>query len=634
MRTAHAPAAALAAAVLLLAACGGAAGPKEEGPGPPRETQAIEEPEATARTVETTGLTPSFAFPMRVTVAPSESGQISVVFALSEVDEGGPMSEAAGWSAVLKASLLLGVYPSEYRFTFEDLGAVDNGPSAGALTTVAVLAAILGDDIRADAAMTGAINPDGTIGRVGGVPNKVESAAEAGKTLVLVPAGQRFDTDILSGESVDVVDRGASLDVEVRPVSTIYEAYEVLTGNPLPRPTGSGSPDISVEAFSKLEATATEWLGRYRAALNRFLALPDTFGYEQNILVADQFASDADNALRQGLAAVAYERASTAGSIAEAALEAVTLAEAYLTGGVPALVAEVQALSAVETRLAATLERLEAETPRSATDVLALADAYANAAIAFGFITESSSQVQLLREAALTEEEALGLIFGIATNYSQADFALDAAENSLAYGLGFGQSPPPDPQVVTTIAETVRRAADANLAAIDGFLGVIAEQSGTTLEQTREFFILKDADLRTAVGADLATEHIAGAVSEEQQSSIAVLGSSLTAWSHSAVVLAKYYSLEPELDGHLNITGFKRERTLSDMLDLADQRSEELISLVEAEEPVNALYYHENARSYREGTQFDKITALSYNWRATILAETLAYFTGLYRRDA
>src|SRR3970282_1671587 len=146
-----------------------------------------------------------------------------------------------------------------------------------------------------------------------------------------------------------------------------------------------------------------------------------TLGYEQDVLVADQYAADANNALKQGLAAVAYERAATAAALAEGALQAIALAEAYVTGGVPALVAEVQALSAVETRLAATLERLESEPPRSATDVLALTDAYSNVAIARGLVSEANSTVQLLEEAELTEDEALGIIFSIATNYSQAD---------------------------------------------------------------------------------------------------------------------------------------------------------------------------------------------------------------------
>lgn len=66
------------------------------------------------------------------------------------------------------------------------------------------------------------------------------------------------------------------------------------------------------------------------------------------------------------------------------------------------------------------------------------------------------------------------------------------------------------------------------------------------------------------------------------------------------------------------------------MLDLAAERAGELITLVGDEEPVSALYYHENARSYREGTSQDKIAALFYDWQAAILAEALAYFNGTF----
>jgi hypothetical protein len=96
------------------------------------------------------------------------------------------------------------------------------------------------------------------------------------------------------------------------------------------------------------------------------------------------------------------------------------------------------------------------------------------------------------------------------------------------------------------------------------------------------------------------------------------------------VVLAKYYSLDAQLDEGFNVVGFGRERALSDMLDLADERAANLISLVADEEPVTALYYHENAASYREGTAEDKVTALFYNWQAAVFGEALAYFNGTF----
>jgi len=541
------------------------------------------------------------------------------------------MWKAAGWTAVALSSLFLGVDPRRYEFVIDPgLGYID-GPSAGGLTTVGVLAAILGHDVRTDAAMTGTINPDGTIGPVGGIPQKLEGAAEANKKLVLVPASQRFDIDLKTGEAVDLIEFGQAVGVEVQPVTTVYEAYEILTGNPLPRPSGTGTPQLPPNAFSKLKASAIEWLSRYDAALNRFLALPETFGYEEVMVYADQVAADADNALKQGLAAVAYERAFTAGSTAESAVLAADLAIAYLTGGPDVLISELNALATVESRFIATTERLEAEPPRTATDILALTDAYSNAAIAFGLILSAGELSQIFQQVQLTEEEAIGLIFEIASNYSAADFYLDAAGNNIVYGFGFGQAPPPDPEIITAIAETVRRAADANLAVVESVVfQPQADDAGATLDDVRAFFLRNDADYASAVGAVNGTVYFSNNLEKEPQKSIAVLGSSLAAWAESAVVVAKYYSLRAELDEGFNVVGFGRERSLADMLDLASERAQELITLVADEEPVAALYYHENARSYREGGSTEKITALLYNWQATILGEALAYFDGTF----
>ncbi len=70
--------------------------------------------------------------------------------------------------------------------------------------------------------MTGTVNPDGTIGPVGGIPHKIEGAAAAGKTLVLVPGGQRYDYDYAAGQSVDLVQVGQRLGIEVKLVPDIY----------------------------------------------------------------------------------------------------------------------------------------------------------------------------------------------------------------------------------------------------------------------------------------------------------------------------------------------------------------------------------------------------------------------------
>ena len=630
-------------------ACGGKDGNKDQRTGPPPASQ-IELPTAgpsaaaaaASNTVEVTALSYmedsregpiGSAHTARVTVRPSAAGELKVSFAESEVGGIGAMWKAAGWTAVALSSLLLGVDPRQYEFTIDPGAGLIDGPSAGGLTTIGVLAAILGHDVRKDAAMTGTINPDGSIGPVGGIPQKLEGAAKADKTLVLVPGSQRFDTDLKTGQSVDLIEFGESVGVTVQPVTTVYEAYEILTGAPLPRPAGSGTAQLPPDAFNKMKASAIELLSRYDAALNRFVALPETFGYEETMLYAGQVAADAESALKQGLAAVAYERAFTAASTAETAVLAADLAISYLTGGIDTLISELNALAAVESRLYATTERLEAEPARSATDILALSDAYSNTAIAIGLVFSAGELAQIFGQVPLTEDEALEIVFEIAANYSEADFFLDAAANDITYGFGFGQSLPPDDELITAIAETVRRAADANLAMVDSVVfQPQADAAGATLDEVKGFFLRNDGDYEAAMHATRGTLYFSNTLKKEPQKSIAVLGSSMAAWAESAVVVAKYYSLRAVVDDGFNVVGFGRERSLSDMLDLAADRAAELITLVADEEPVAALYYHENARAFREGGGESKIGALVYNWQAAILAEALAYFNGTFDR--
>ena len=65
-----------------------------------------------------------------------------------------------------------------------------DGPSAGAATTVATVAAIEGSKVKENVVITGTINEDGTIGAVGGILDKATAASESGADLFLVPEGQ------------------------------------------------------------------------------------------------------------------------------------------------------------------------------------------------------------------------------------------------------------------------------------------------------------------------------------------------------------------------------------------------------------------------------------------------------------
>ncbi len=209
--------------------------------------------------------------PQTIEVAPSSDGDLRIDFSENEVTGFGDMTRAAAWNAVTVATLLTGApLDRQYRFAFD--GEID-GPSAGGLTTVGVLSLLLGDTIKTDATMTGTINPTGTIGTVGGIPEKIQGVIDAGEiTTVLIPAGQR-NTPNAAGDLVDVVDLGGDAGVEVREVATIYEAYEALTGQTLPAPDGGTAPRISETGYDKLQAGSDEALARFDRMAAEFAAL-------------------------------------------------------------------------------------------------------------------------------------------------------------------------------------------------------------------------------------------------------------------------------------------------------------------------------------------------------------------------
>lgn len=64
------------------------------------------------------------------------------------------------------------------------------GPSAGAAMAVATIAALENRTIDRDVIITGTIEPDGTIGKIGEVKSKAEAAKLSGAKVFLVPVGQ------------------------------------------------------------------------------------------------------------------------------------------------------------------------------------------------------------------------------------------------------------------------------------------------------------------------------------------------------------------------------------------------------------------------------------------------------------
>jgi PDZ domain-containing protein len=117
--------------------------------------------------------------------------------------------------------------PFEIAFDTGEIG----GPSAGLAFTLTLLDELTEGDLLGgvDVAVTGTMQLDGTVGPIGGLPQKVSAVRQAGIEHFIVPAGQS-DADMASAREV------AGDDVELIVVANIDEALaalERLGGDPL-----------------------------------------------------------------------------------------------------------------------------------------------------------------------------------------------------------------------------------------------------------------------------------------------------------------------------------------------------------------------------------------------------------------
>jgi PDZ domain-containing protein len=134
----------------------------------------------------------------------------------------GAMAQAFAYAVERTPSVQHSGTVSVQGVTYQPTGS--DGPSAGAAMAVGFIALFKGDSIQRGIALTGTIEPEGRIGPVGSIPDKIRAAVREGYRTVLVPSGQMRDPQW------NLIELGFQLNVTVKEVETIDEAYLLMTG--------------------------------------------------------------------------------------------------------------------------------------------------------------------------------------------------------------------------------------------------------------------------------------------------------------------------------------------------------------------------------------------------------------------
>ncbi|MBC7095318.1 S16 family serine protease [Thermococcus sp.] len=200
-----------------------------------------------------------------ITVAPGNGHVYVETWPLAEVD-----MQASARLAAQIAGKVLDVDMNKYDVFIQvkSDAPIIGGPSAGGTMTVGIIAALEGWEVRKDVMMTGMLNPDGSIGPVGGILEKASAAYSVGSKLFLIPEGQRIQiiqtteqkqigpiTQITSkAERVDVVEYARERwGLEVKEIKDIYDAVYYFTGKKIEKPSVPANLNVDT-SFLKTDA--------------------------------------------------------------------------------------------------------------------------------------------------------------------------------------------------------------------------------------------------------------------------------------------------------------------------------------------------------------------------------------------
>lgn len=136
-----------------------------------------------------------------VTLQNNGSGRVFVdTLPLAQIDmQGSARLAVKVASSIVKRDTTCSVNPDNYDYFFviRTDSPIIGGPSAGGIMTAAVVSLLEGWDMAENTVMTGMINPDGSIGPVGGIVKKIDAAASVGANRFLILEGQNTYTETI-----------------------------------------------------------------------------------------------------------------------------------------------------------------------------------------------------------------------------------------------------------------------------------------------------------------------------------------------------------------------------------------------------------------------------------------------------
>jgi hypothetical protein len=544
----------------------------------------------------------------------------------------GPRWVAAAWLGATTSVLNGEIDPATVHLVFE-VGEDIDGPSAGGLMAVGVAAALRGDPVRADLAITGTIAIDGSIGDVGGLPYKIKGAADAGIKTVLIPSGQRLASDIATGEMVDLINLGESLNVEVREVADISQAYEIATGRSLDDDDPPANFEPITDKFeTQLDALTDERLGRVSEEMRMIKERgphPGAYGADW-LRRVDGAIARATLARSSGEAAVAYASAMTADLLAVQCLAA-RLTEDKM---------DQQGAKVVRNGVAADARRVDRQ---ARAQVRQLAEQgklpEAGQAVAYGDAISWAITGGLVANltAGGVDELALnpGILQKAAAAIARSEVYLKASHEAVSLSSRLQGNFRYSNVSNEALADLTWEAGSAAIAYLDNsVVPQMADESLAAGSTISNFLATPDADYVYVQGIEAYVDKLTAGLDPAAAIAVRAAGA-LERYVYSSYLIAKYDTLQTTLDesGYASRVGDRAQ--LEEYAGLAQQHLDELMAEAAAA-GLDVSYIHlltEWGESRYElgkaaDSGHDEMEGLAFLWRAFVLGQVQELIVG------
>jgi hypothetical protein len=590
--------------------------------------------------------------PVKLATAPNSDGSVQVGVFEELAGGTGPQWRAGVWISAFVAATTLNKDLTDFTFSATSSGHID-GASASGLMAAGFLAAMTGTAIDPSATMTGIINPDGTIGPVDGIPEKLVASIDKGKKRIGFPIGMRMAKSAKTGEPVDLVALAKQHHAEAVEVADVHAAYKLLTGKPLPEPVPVPEADMALDdpTNTALDAKYKQWQARLAVEWGAILQLesagrlPATLVFLRDY--AKRHAEDAERLHKEHNYAAAYARMLAAAVYATSANQIYDVLHFVQANQIDAAVAALDKLDHLDQVTKDTFTKIGALRPPTMGGHLQMLAAFRSALRGWVFKDFASlalaSTKQYLKSLAGTPAATLGsektadavvaqvapTILYVAKTTAETTLATEQLELSTPNDVAYMCSVPN----VVRLAASFQSAGAAGLNYFDALLvEPYAQSEHVSLDDARTRVAIAEPDYLVALmtsklgSLDGIPKQLRDTWGDKSLAwGLLSLAGSELAYFHSAELIAKYYSLDIQLDEARQITHIEHEKAFTNMLATAERNaraSARAARIATGAIPVQAKLAYQLAAAERNGTLDDQVDALAQFWTASAFAQT------------